>query len=217
MCKKCRYTKGDKGIHAMAAKEETDKKETEAAPKKSKKKLFIFGGIGLLVVLLGVGIPMMMGGKEEGHEEEVVEEPPKVYKQAKLDTFIVNLSDAKNFLKVAMLLEYDPEILAKMAGGGEHGGGHGGGEAAYGGSSASGGGASGGAADPFAFPHELEGRLPIIKDAILRVLSSKRSEQVLTVEGKAAIKEEIMEAVNEAIGYEEPPIVNVYFTEFIVQ
>lgn len=204
----------------MAAKEEGEKKEAEAAPKKSKKKLIIFGGIGLLVVALGVGIPMMMGGgKEEGQEEEVVEEEaPKIYKQAKLDTFIVNLSDAKNFLKVSMLLEYDPEILAKMAGGEGHGGGHGGGDAAYGGGGSHGGGASGGGApDPFAFPHELEAKLPMIKDAILRVLSSKRSEQVLTLEGKAAMKEEVIESVNEAIGFEEPPIVNVYFTEFIVQ
>lgn len=201
----------------MAAKEkEADSKEAEA-PKKSKKKLIIFGAVGLVVLIaLGVGIPMMMGGGEEGEgEEEVVEEPVKVFKQAKLDPFIVNLSAQKNFIKVTMLIEYDPEIITKMSGGHAEGGGHGGGDMS---GHASGGGASGGeAADPFALPPELSMKAPMINDAIIKILSSKSAEQVLTVEGKETLKEELIEAVNDAIGFEEPPIVNIYFTEFIVQ
>lgn len=200
----------------MAPKEkEADSKEAEA-PKKSKKKLIIFGAVGLVVlVALGVGIPMMMGGGEEEGEEEVVEEPIKVYKQAKLDPFIVNLSEQKNFIKISMLIEYDPEIIAKMGAGHAEGGGHGGGVVS---GHASGGGASGDSApDPFAFPPELTGKVPMINDAVIKILSSKRAEQVLTVEGKETMKEELIEAINDAIGYEEPPVVNIYFTEFIVQ
>ena len=214
----CRIPYWD-SLHMAAKEKEPEQKEAEA-PKKSKKKLIIFAAVGLVILIaLGVGIPMMMGGKEgEGEGEEVVEEEPvKVLKQAKLDTFIVNLSEQKNFIKLTMLIEYDPEILAKMGGEG-HGGGHGGGGEILSGH-ASGGGANGGeaAADPFALPVELEPKAPMIKDAVIRVLSSKRVEQVLTVEGKEAMKEELIEGINDAIGFEEPPVTNVYFTEFIVQ
>lgn len=189
------------------AKEEKPEGEVVEAPKKSKKKLIIFGAIGLVVVaVLAIGVPMMLGGGEPEGGEEVDEEAPKVYMQAKLETFIVNLSQAKNFLKVTMLIEYDPDALHPA---GEEGHGGGGG---YGG-----GGSGGGGADPTALPPELKAKEPQIRDAVIRVLSSKKSEEVLTPEGKEALKEELVEALNEAVGFDEPPITNVYFTEFIVQ
>ena len=42
-------------------------------------------------------------------------------------------------------------------------------------------------------------------------------ETILTKEGYEKLKEELMEGINEAIGLDEEPIVNIYFTEFIVQ
>lgn len=188
------------------AKEEKPEAEATEAPKKSKKKLMIFGAVGLVVVaLLAVGVPMMLGGGDAEHEEEV-EEAPTVYMQAKLETFIVNLSQAKNFLKVTMLIEYDPAALHPA---GEEGHGGGGG---YGG-----GGSGGGAADPTALPPELKAKEPQIRDAVIKVLSSKKAEDVLTPEGKETLKEELVEAINESVGFDEPPVTNVYFTEFIVQ
>lgn len=191
----------------MAKEEKPEGGEATEAPKKGKKKLIIFAVVGLVVVAaLAVGIPMMLGGGDAEHEEELEEEAPKVYMQAKLDTFIVNLSQAKNFLKVTMLIEYDPEALHPH---GEDGHGGGGG---YGG-----GGSGGGAADPTALPPELKAKEPQIRDAVIRVLSSKKAEDVLTPEGKESLKEELVEALNEAVAFDEPPVTNVYFTEFIVQ
>jgi flagellar basal body-associated protein FliL len=56
-----------------------------------------------------------------------------------------------------------------------------------------------------------------IKDTLLRVLSSKKAEDVLTAEGKERLKEELIEGLNEAVALEEPPLTGVYFTEFIIQ
>ncbi|MCO6432407.1 MAG: flagellar basal body-associated FliL family protein [Deltaproteobacteria bacterium] len=192
----------------MSAKEAEEKEEGGAEgaekPKKSKKKLFII--LGVVLVLLGAGIPLaFMGGEEpkDGEHDEHHEEE-KHYATAKLETFIVNLSENTTFLKVTMLIEYDPaqiEAAEKLAGGGGgHGAGGGGGEPAEG-----------------ALPPLMEKRKPMIHDAVIRVLSSKKSTEVLTPDGKEQLKQELIEAINDAVGLDEGPVVNIYFTEFIIQ
>ena len=191
-----------------APEEEGEAKPAEEAKPKSKKKLIII--IAVVVLLLGGGAAafLLKGGKKaenpegEGAEEHKAEVH---YQLAKLDTFIVNLSEASAFVKVTMRIEYDPSILA-AAEAAQHGEGHGGG-------GTSGGGEGGGGG----LPPLLKDREPMIKDAIIRVLASKRSAEVLTNEGKEKLKEELVEAINEAIGLEQPAVVNVYFEEFIIQ
>ncbi len=192
----------------MSEEKKEGAEETAAKPK-SKKKLFII--VGVVVLLLGAGIPVLFlgGGEKEAKDPHAAEEEEvKNYATITLDTFIVNLSANSAFLKVGMILEYDPAVFERAGAHGEGGGeGHGGG--------ASGGGEEGAAGA--AMPHLFAERQPMIKDAILRVLSSKKAEEVLTVDGKEKLKEELMEGINEAIGLDEEPIVNIYFTEFMVQ
>lgn len=54
-----------------------------------------------------------------------------------------------------------------------------------------------------------------VRNAILAVLTTKKSEEVLTIEGKAELRKEILEAAQEAS--EEPKVLAVYITDFIVQ
>jgi flagellar basal body-associated protein FliL len=164
------------------------------------------------VVLLCAGIPVLFlgGGEEEAKDEHAAEEEEvKHLATVALDPIIVNLSANTAFLKVSMILEYDAGILDKAAleaAGHAEGGGHGGG------ASGGGGEAEGGGMHPI-----MTARQPMIKDVILRILSSKKPEEVLTSEGKEKLKEELIEGINEAIGLEEEPVVNIYFTEFMVQ
>lgn len=191
----------------MSAEEKKEGEEGAVAKPKSKKMLFII--IGVVVLLLGAGIPVLFlgGGEEEKKDEHAAaEEEVKHYVTVPLETFIVNLSANTAFLKVGMILEYDPAIFDKAA----HeaaGEGHGGG--------ASGGGGEGEGAGGM-HPH-MAARQPMIKDVIIRILSSKKAEEVLTADGKEKLKEELIEGINEAIGLEEEPVVNIYFTEFMVQ
>ena len=62
---------------------------------------------------------------------------------------------------------------------------------------------------------EIEGRLAPIRDSILILLSAKTLQDVQDVQGKNALKDEILGAINRNI----PPgkIVKVYFTDFVVQ
>lgn len=64
-------------------------------------------------------------------------------------------------------------------------------------------------------PHHMETSIPKVRDAIIRVLSSKAAMDILTVEGKEKLREEIKKSVNDAMGGEE--VTQIYFTEFIVQ
>lgn len=54
-----------------------------------------------------------------------------------------------------------------------------------------------------------------IRNAILAVLTTKKSEEVLTIQGKAALRKEILKAAQKAS--EEPHVLAIYITDFIVQ
>ena len=195
------------------AKPEEHAAEGGDKPKKSKKGLFI--GLGVVVLALGAGVPMfLMGGEpsaEEsaGHEEE--EKPhEKHLETAELGIFIVNLSESTSFLKTKMTVEFDPEIVDRQTkkpegeegAAEEGGGGHGGGDKA------------GGAAP---LPEFMAHKETQIKDTVIRVLSSKHTDEMLTGEGKERLKEELVEGVNEAVGLEDPAVNRIFFTEFIIQ
>jgi flagellar FliL protein len=56
---------------------------------------------------------------------------------------------------------------------------------------------------------------PVIDDLVTTILSSKTFDQIATVEGKQTLKDELISAINEALGYQG--VINVYFTNFVVQ
>ena len=62
---------------------------------------------------------------------------------------------------------------------------------------------------------EVDKRMPIIKDAIIDVISSKTSDFVRTPEGREALRLELIKRLN--IILMEGGVRNIYFTEFVVQ
>ncbi len=62
---------------------------------------------------------------------------------------------------------------------------------------------------------EYEKRLPQLRDSVLSILSSKFFKDILTSEGKNALREEIKEKMNQLLV--EMKVRNIYFTEFIIQ
>jgi len=57
--------------------------------------------------------------------------------------------------------------------------------------------------------------LPVIKDTLLTVLTSRTSNDLLTAEGKAKLKSDLIKALNEKAP--ELDVKDLYFTEFLVQ
>lgn len=62
---------------------------------------------------------------------------------------------------------------------------------------------------------EVEKMLPIIKDAIIDVISSKTSSFVKTPEGRENLRLELIKRINTILF--EGGVRNIYFTEFVVQ
>ena len=194
----------------MAKEEREEKEEQQEAPKpKSKKKLIII--VAVVVLLAVVGAVVMMGGKKAPAKSEAEVEQEEVAKHFltfDLEPIIANLSEIGTFIKITLTIEYDPELLAAAT---SHGAGGGGG---YGGGATGGGEAGGGKGG---MPPAFMARESQIKDAIIRTISSKKASDLLSKAGKDALKDELMEAINEALGLDEAPVVSIYFREFIIQ
>lgn len=63
--------------------------------------------------------------------------------------------------------------------------------------------------------HELDTKVPLLRDIIIRILSSKSLEEISTVKGKETLKEQIISEINTRI--KDGKIKNVYFVDFVVQ
>ncbi len=172
---------------------ETENKTDETPKKKSKLPLIL----ALVVILSAAGVGAFLFLKPKNKEEQIDES--LFYKQALLDTFIVNLMSNKHFLKVTIFIEYNPFALERWKK--QYlGGGHGGGKA-----------------DPFALPPELAEKKIKLSHVVITTLSSKTADHLLKPEGKELLREELVMKLNEALDATENIIVDVKFSEFIIQ
>ena len=62
---------------------------------------------------------------------------------------------------------------------------------------------------------ELAERLPQVRDSILMILPSKQFEDIASMEGKIALRDEIMAKLNSL--FAKNLVTNIFFTEFVVQ
>jgi flagellar basal body-associated protein FliL len=121
-----------------------------------------------------------------------------------MGTKVVNLADpgGLRYLQTSIVLEFHPSAeqyllaldqpQAPAEDGGEEGGGGGDG-----------------------LTSAVDARRPIIDDVVMTTLSSKRFNEISTVKGKQSLKEELIAATNQALGV--PVVINLYFTEFVIQ
>jgi flagellar FliL protein len=62
---------------------------------------------------------------------------------------------------------------------------------------------------------EITKRLPQVRDSILMILPTKRFEDISTVQGKTALRDEVIKTLNGFLV--QGNITNIYFKEFVVQ
>ena len=63
--------------------------------------------------------------------------------------------------------------------------------------------------------HELDSKAPVLRDRIIRILSSKTLEEISSKKGKQKVSEQIMDTLNSMIT--DGKIKGIYFTEFVIQ
>jgi flagellar FliL protein len=62
---------------------------------------------------------------------------------------------------------------------------------------------------------EIVKRMPQVRDSILMILPSKQFSDISSIEGKIALRDEIMGSINDFLT--QGKITNIYFKEFVVQ
>ncbi len=62
---------------------------------------------------------------------------------------------------------------------------------------------------------EMDMKKALIRDIIIRTLSSKTFEEVSTIKGKDRLKDEIVNSINEVLA--DGQVNNIFFTDFVVQ
>ncbi|WP_373002933.1 flagellar basal body-associated protein FliL [Sulfurimonas sp.] len=62
---------------------------------------------------------------------------------------------------------------------------------------------------------ELDNKSPVLRDRVIRILTSKSLEEISSKKGKQKISEQIMDTLNAMIS--DGRIKGIYFTEFVVQ
>ena len=62
---------------------------------------------------------------------------------------------------------------------------------------------------------ELSERLPQVRDSILMILPSKQFDDIASMEGKIALRDEIIAKLNSL--FAKNVVTNIFFTEFVVQ
>jgi flagellar FliL protein len=160
--------------------------------------LILVGLVLLLVLVMGGGMfmiytklpsasPKAAVPETEAGAEAVSEKakPEEIGAVVSVDTFIVNLADPGGNRYLRVTM--DLELVGKPA-------------------DKSAGKTAG---------DELAKRMPQIRDAILMILSTKRYSDISTTEGKTALREEILNAVNSLLASSQ--ISRIYFKEFVIQ
>ena len=64
-------------------------------------------------------------------------------------------------------------------------------------------------------PKRFYVRLVPIRDGVIRILSSRTPSELMSHEGKEALKQALKEMMNDVLKKEE--VKNIYFTQFVVQ
>lgn len=193
----------------MAEEEEEEKTEGgegEAAPEGKKKSKLLLIIIIAVVVLLGGGgaaFFLMSGGDPAEEEGETQVEVTVTYGVVEMKPFIINLADNRSYLKVILLLEYEPTLVGEIP------------EVSDDAPESP----NTGERAPLAgnLPGKLRAREPMIRDAVITLISNKRREDLISSEGKDILREELLEAINDAGGLEDAAIIAVYFIDFIIQ
>ena len=62
---------------------------------------------------------------------------------------------------------------------------------------------------------ELDAKAPVLRDRIIRILTSKSLEEISSKKGKQKISDQIMDTLNAMIA--DGQIKGIYFTEFVIQ
>jgi len=169
--------------------DEEEEGEGTSPEKKGGSKVLLIVIALLLLALLGVGGFLMFGSKDTGKGEG----------EAGTSTKEVELEEVQDPLKLGEIVAFEPFIVNLSGEGGKR----------------------------FLkvtmqvemnkkkLAEEVNNKMPQMKDMIITVLASKTVDELLTIEGKFRLKEQLLTRINSNL--KTGVVKNVYFVEFVIQ
>ena len=185
-----------------APAEETENNEGAEKPKKSGSLMLIIIIIVLvLVILVGaiVGILMMGGESSDKKPEQQKTEQPATDQKEKEKAPASTSEDSRPLDKIGILYPLDTFTVNLLSDSGTH----------YLKAQLS------LELSAKEMAEELETKKPVIRDKIIRILSSKSVDEVSTVKGKDKLSAQIMGELNSML--KDGSINGIYFTDFVIQ
>jgi flagellar protein FliL len=192
----------------MATKEVKKEESAVPAPKNSKKLLIIIVGVVVVTLALGAGIGYLMGHKKGGatanEESGSVKHAAKSDEPRKPPVFVALEAFTVNLQTDATAGDQFLQAVVSLRVADEKKG------------------------------EELKAYMPQIRHEILSLAGGKKASEIISIEGRELLAEDIKDTVNEVLGYEPPkrskrkkkdedaadeeaPVLAVFFTQFIVQ
>ena len=182
--------------------EEETKEELEVPEKKQSNMLMIIIIVVLvLVILIGAVVAVLLMG---GDEEEMMEEPQKKEKKmkskpSKRTSSSAAMDDSRQLSEIGILYPMDTftvnlksdagrrylKVTMSLELDGEE------------------------------LSMELDAKTAVLRDRIIRILSSKTLEEISSKKGKGKVSSQVMETLNAMIA--DGQIQGIYFTEFVIQ
>lgn len=144
-------------------------------------------------------LPAVASKDTETHEAPAAEEvKPGEGLMVNMSTKIINLSDpsGRKYIRLTVVLEFVPEPEPEAKPADSHGG-----ETT--------------ASEVSPQQTTINARMPLMDDIVITILSTKSFDSLYTADGKEALRQEILEAIDHRLP--ELNILSVYFTEFVVQ
>lgn len=184
------------------AEEETDKEETQEEPKEKKSNntlLIIIVVVLFLLIIIGAVVGFILMGDDE---EEVAQSAPVEKERAaprKKRVASAEYDDSRQLSEIGILYPLDTftvnlksdsgrrylKVTLSLELEGEE------------------------------LSLELDAKTPVLRDRIIRILTSKTLEEITSKKGKQKVSNQIMDSLNAMIADGE--IRGIYFTEFVIQ
>jgi len=182
------------------AEEETQEEQVEAPEKKKSNLLLIIIIVVLvLVILIGAVLAVLLMG---GDEEETVKEEPKKEKRvskSRQSSSSNMMEDSRQLSEIGILYPLDTFTVNLKSDAGRR----------YLKSTIS------LELEGEELSIELDAKTAVLRDRIIRILSSKTLEEVSSKKGKAKVGAQIKDTLNAMIA--DGQVLDIYFTEFVVQ
>ena len=182
------------------AEEESTEEEQQPKEKKSNMLMIIIIVVLILIILIGatVGI-LLMGGDDEEEVSSAPQAKEKTVSKSKRSSSSSNYDDSRQLSDIGILYPLDTftvnlksdagrrylKVTMSLELEGEE------------------------------LSLELDAKSPVLRDRIIRILTSKTLEEISSKKGKQKVSTQVMDTLNAMIS--DGTIRGIYFTEFVIQ